>query len=250
MWLVAVLSILMAQDGQQGPRPGWPCAGGRPVDPAYIQTSERTGGQVFLFQKSEVAHSGVVMSASYTHPATILRAIGNLNGTRDFEFPVDTGVESLLFLVSLQCRNSIRVTRPSGAEMSESNSALNIDLQAGRILRVDHPDFGPWKIRLTGTGLFVVSVLAKADIALTRVDFSTPQTLKAWLSGPGSRLNVQLVDAAGDRIGEAAPMEQAAEGLYQAAFVPGAGLFRILVTGVDASERPFQRVEPKLLSQR
>src|ERR1051326_7646164 len=86
--LFAVLP-LCAQDGQQSGRPGWPCVPGRAVDPAYLETSESTGGQLFLFQKGEVAQSGPVMSAGYSHPATVARAIGQLSGTRDIDFPVD-----------------------------------------------------------------------------------------------------------------------------------------------------------------
>src|SRR5690348_14181256 len=127
--------ILGAQVGQEGPRPGWPCVPGRPVDPGYLNISESTGGQLFLFQKGEVSQVSLVMNASHTHPATVLRMVGNLNGTREVEFPIESGMESLLLLVSLQCRNSIRVTRPFGSEVTEANSTLSVDLQAGRILR-------------------------------------------------------------------------------------------------------------------
>src|ERR1041385_9138162 len=131
---------LFAQDGQQGSRPGWPCVPGRAADPAYLETSESSGGQLFLFQKGEVEHASLVMSSSFTHPATVFRAVGHLSGTRDFEFPADSTIESLLFMISLQCRNAILISRPNGAEMSAANSTQNVDLQAGRILKVDTPD--------------------------------------------------------------------------------------------------------------
>src|ERR1041385_1196419 len=121
--------VLFAQDPQQqGSRPGWPCVPGRAADPAYLETSESTGGQLFLFQKGEVEHASVVMSASFTHPSTVLRAFGHLSGTRYFDFPVDSTIESLLILASVQCRNAIAVSRPNGAEMTASNSAQSADL--------------------------------------------------------------------------------------------------------------------------
>src|SRR5690349_17394216 len=124
--LVIAAGILRAQDGQQGSRPGWPCVAGRAVDPAYVDLGESTGGQLFLFRKSEAAQAGLVMSASYTHPATVLRAVGHLSGSRDFDFPVDSTMESMLVLASLQCRNAIRVTRPNGGELTDRNSAQSV----------------------------------------------------------------------------------------------------------------------------
>jgi hypothetical protein len=176
------------------------------VDPAYLNISESTGGQLFLFQKNEVAQASLVMSASYTHPATILRAIGNLSGTRDFEFPVDSAVESVLVLASLQCRNAVLVSRPNGTELTAANSAQSVDLQAGRILRIDQPEAGRWRVRLSGTGLFVLSVLAKTNTKLSAVTvFGVPQNVEVHLAGQF-----------------------------------------ILVSGVDASALPFQRVYPNL----
>src|SRR5512133_2563679 len=107
--LIVLTSALWAQDGQAGSRPGWPCVPGRAVDPSYVELAESSGGQLFLFQKGEVGQSGPVMSASFTHPSTILRAVGHLSGTREFEFPVDAGTKSILVMASLQCRKSIDV---------------------------------------------------------------------------------------------------------------------------------------------
>jgi hypothetical protein len=237
------------------------------VDPAYLNVSESTGGQLFLFQKNEVAQASLVMNAAHTHPATVLRAVGNLNGTRDFEFPVDSGMASFLILVSLQCRNAILVSRPSGSELTERNSELSVDLQAGRILRIDHPETGQWRVRLAGRGLFVLSVLATADIALTGVTFSISrgaangedpmsrmrnplfgvrQDLELQLTGEVSHVRLQLVNATGDRVSDIGALERNAEGLYLTSLTPQAERFRILVTGTDASARPFERMYPAL----
>jgi hypothetical protein len=237
--------FLHAQDGQHVARPGWPCLAGRAVDPTFIDASESTGGQLFLFQRNEAAQSILVMNASHTHPATVLRAVGNLSGTRDFEFPVDSTIDSLLFLVSVQCRNAILVMRPTGAEITATNSAQNVDLQAGRILRVDQPDTGQWRLRLTGTGLFVVSVLAKTNISLARVTFSTG-SVEARLFGQVSGVRMQLVDAGGGPIGDPGETEPSTEGAYRMNFTPQAGRFRVLVTGADSTARPFQRTYPIL----
>lgn len=221
---------------------------GRPVDPSYLEISESTGGQLFLFQKSEIGQSAIVMNASHTHPATVLRAVGHLNGSRDFEFPVDSGTQSILILASLQCRNAVQVLRPSGGELGAMNSAVSIDLQAGRILRVDNPEPGPWKARLTGSGLFVISVLAKADTggnAVVRKDAEGRQQVEVRVSGAASRVSLRVLDAGGGQVadlGEAAPED----GVYRASFVPSVERFRIAIVGLDAGQWPFQRTHPVL----
>ncbi len=265
--IIVLAGLLQAQDGQSGARPGWPCVPGRPVDPAFLDVTESTGGQLFLFQKNEVAQSALVGNASHTHPATVLRAVGNLNGTRDFEFPVDPGTASFLLLASLQCRNAILVYRPGGPELTDRNSALSVDLQAGRILRIDQPEAGPWRVRLAGRGLFVLSVLAKADTALTGVAFSVSrgavngeepmprmksplfgvrQDVEVRLTGQVSDLKLQLVDATGDRVSDIGALERTEEGLYLASLTPQAQRFRVLVTGAGPSAWPFERMYPVL----
>lgn len=250
--ILLVAGLLRAQDGQQGSRPGWPCVAGRAVDPAYLDLSESTGGQLFLFQKGEAAQATPVMAASYTHPATVLRVVGHLNGTRDLEFPVDSTIESLLVLASLQCRNQIQVFRPAGSEMTDRNSALSVDLAAGKILRVDRPEAGKWRVRLAGTGLFVLSVHAKSEIALAAVEFTEEQeplsrrALNFRVSGPVARLGVQLVDASGGRLSDPQAPESTADRGYRTTVASPAERYRILVTGEDAAAWPFQRMWPVL----
>src|SRR5579871_4677172 len=110
--LVFTASALWSQDGQQGPRPEWPCVAGRAVDPAYLEISESTGGQIFLLQKSEIGRAGLFLTGDLTHPATIVRAVGMLSGTREFQFPIDSSVKSVLLLASIQCRTAIGIMRP------------------------------------------------------------------------------------------------------------------------------------------
>jgi hypothetical protein len=260
--IVAGGGLGFAQDGQHGSKPGWPCTAGRAVDPSYLKVSESTGGQLFLFQKNEAAQSGVIMSASYTHPATVLRAVGHLSGTRDFDFPVDSSIESILVLVSLQCRNAIQITRPGGSELTQANSALSVDLQAGRILRVDQPESGQWRLRIAGTGLFVLSVLAKTNTGIGHVAFSdenraltapllgVPQNLAVRLSGQVSQVKLQLVGAGSGRITDLGEAEPDSHGAYRTTVVPSVERFRVLITGTDSGAWPFQRIHPVLFRAR
>jgi hypothetical protein len=260
--LLLAARALSAQTGQEGPRPEWPCVPGRAVDPAYLETSESTGGQLFLFQKGEVAQAGPVMSASYTHPATIVRAVGTLSGSREFEFPVDSTVESLLVLVSLRCRSAIGVFRPNGAEMIAANSAQSLDLQAGKILRIDNPEPGAWKLRLAGSGLFVLSVLAQSPIHVSGVTFLNPtedppaphrqprlgasEAARISVSGEVTGLKFLLAGASGEALGAGAIEPQSPERPYSVPFTLSWERFRVRMTGVDASGWPVLRTYPVL----
>lgn len=233
MRLPIVLAIaagsLHAQTGQEGSRPKWPCIPGRAIDPAYLDISESSGGQLVLLQKGEAQYSGIVMSASQTHRATILRVVGHLNGTREVEFPVDSTVESILLLVSVQCRERVTPFRPSGAELTARTASMLTELTSATMLRVDQPEPGRWKVQLRGTGLYVLSVLAKAEIAITSV--RPPDDTGAVdfrVRGEVSGATAQLVDATG------APVNAQAQ------------RFRLLVTGKDAAGWPFQRMHPNL----
>lgn len=237
---------LLAQEGQQGARPNWPCVPGRAMDPNYLDLSESTGGQLVLFRKGEVEHAGPVMSAAYTHPATILRVVGQLNGTREFEFPVDSTVQSILLLSSVQCRERVLAVRPSGVVLTGQNSAMLVELKSATILRVDQPEPGKWKVRLQGSGLYVLSVLAKAEIGLTQVASPEAESLEFHLAGQASRIGVQLVDATGAPMSGVIVPEGTAEGSYTAGIPARTHRYRVLVTGQDSAAWPFQRVHPNL----
>jgi hypothetical protein len=227
---------------------------GHAVDPSYLEVSESTGGELFLFQKSDLAQAGPALSASNTHPATILRAVGHLNANRSFEFPVDSTVESLLLVVSIQCRDKVVLSRPSGEEMTDRNSALNRELAAGKIVQVDHPEPGTWRVQLTGTGLFILSVRAISDLRIAGVAhdpvLAVPQVVQFRMAGQPSRAGVQLVDASAGRISELRAADVSEDGSYRASVTSQAERYRVVVTGEDRSAWPFQRVYPVLFRVR
>jgi hypothetical protein len=244
--MIALLAAceMWGQAGQQGPKPEWPCVAGRAVDPAYLETSESTGGQIFLFQKSEIGQAGLFLTADSTHPATVVRAVGTLSGARDFEFAVDSTMQSLLVMASLQCRKTIGVFRPSGTEMTAANSTQNVDLQAGRGLRIDQPESGKWKLRLEGTGLFVVTVRAQSPVRLTRVELSAGAAT-AHVAGEVADPKFQLIGPSGDLVADAQTGETTASG-FRIVTTPGVERFRVRMTGVDGSGWPVERVYPVL----
>jgi hypothetical protein len=244
---LATLQLALAQTGQSGARPGWPCVPGRAVDPAFLEVSESTGGQVFLLQRSEVIHSGVMMNLSSTHPETLFRAVGHLAGSRTFEFPVDASIESLSVTASIQCRQAVAVIEPGGTEVTAANAVQNIDLQAGKIVRVDGPGVGNWQVRIAGQGLFILSVRAKTAIRLSSVRFVEPGgQMVAAVLGPLSDATFHVMAASGETL-NALPASPGEDGAYRLDFTPSAERFRIMVDGTDETGRPVRRMFPNLL---
>jgi hypothetical protein len=249
---------------------GWPCVAGRAVDPAYIQVAENTGGQVFMFDRSEAGRSLVLMRETRKHEEVVSRAMGTLAaGFRDFEIPVDTSIESLLFAVSLQCLQGISIYRPSGAELLSSDAGVDDNqFKAGRILVMSRPEPGAWRVRITGSGLFFAVVSANSTIALNSAEFvevggrpghqgyfpikgsarlNVPQNLSVSVSGaPVTEL--RLISSSGETLQQIELEARAGtEEDWMASVTPSQPTFRVTVEGRDASGFPYQRVYPRLL---
>src|SRR5262245_37288196 len=112
-------AALVAQDQQPRFQPGWPCVG--TPDPSYFRVAEATGGQVFLFDKSEIDSSAIPAIAARQHGETLFRVAGSLvDGRHDFSFPIDSTIESMMVSVSLQCLQSVDVITPSGQVLQQT----------------------------------------------------------------------------------------------------------------------------------
>jgi hypothetical protein len=264
--LLLTLLPALAQVDEQSRRtpPSWPCVAGRAVDPTYVNIAEATGGQVFLFDPSEVAKSAALIIARQGHEETLFRAMGQLDGgVRDFVFPVDSSVESMVISVSIQCRQSVGVYRPNGAELSSYGAGVeDHEFRAGRILKLPFPDPGEWRIRVAGRGIFFAVANAKSDISLDRVEFvelggrpghegyfptkkpprlGVAQMLEVSMSGPATGVNFRVVSSGGDTLQRFA-LERSSEALdFLGAFVPAFSSFRIVAEGFDEKGLPFQR---------
>src|SRR5260370_21862409 len=168
-----VVATLCAQEQAPQTRAGWPCVAGRAIDPTYVRTAEATGGQVFLFDRSEAGRSMVLMQYTDKHDDTIFRSTGILStGSREFSFPVDSTVESLLVTVTLQCLQSITVLRPTNTEVHAGEPDVNDNrFRSGQVLILTRPQAGAWRVRIAGIGLFFGVAQAKSAISLDNVEF-------------------------------------------------------------------------------
>jgi von Willebrand factor A domain-containing protein 7 len=263
--LVLVSTASAAAQSTRGQTPRrftGPCAS---ADPVYAKVANATGGQQYLLRGSEIEKSGAVMESKLAHSANILFASGVLRKgePRDFQIPVDSTVESVSFSVTVDCKESIAVWRPSGDLVTPGGSAGFIDTEmvAARILTVKRPETGSWRIRVSGTRGYSVSVLAKSDLDLIGFDFvrlggrpghegyfpikgqptSPDQTARARLSGPFQTATFKLLSEAGDFLQNLPLTTTDRKEFMGNVRLPGQA-FRVAVEGTDERGLPYQRL--------
>jgi hypothetical protein len=255
-FLIAALGQTPQSDQKPRWQPGWPCTGKEPsFDPAFGKVAEATGGQLFLFDRSEAGRSSVLAITTSRHRETVARAAGKLEESyRDLRVPVDSSIDSLLVSVSLQCMRTIAIYGPNG-EIKPEQLGENHWFRAGRIATVPNPEPGVWTIRMEGAGPFFLSVQAHTSLALHPAKFeSDPPRLGAEnlltvsLNAPSPNVQFRLVNAAGETL-QSLPLQTTEErpGIFSGRIVPGFKQFRILAEGTDERGYAFQRVDPRLL---
>lgn len=258
----ATTAAAQATRGQTPRRFTGPCAS---ADPVYSKLANATGGQQYLLRGSEVEKSGVVMESKLSHSADILFATGVLRKgePRDFQAPIDSTVESVSFSVTVECKESIVIWRPSGEAVAPGGSAgfRDTEMVAGRILTVTRPETGTWRVRVSGTSQYSVSVRAKSEIDLLGFEFVRPggrpgheglfpiqgqpttpdQMARARVHGPFQSATFKLISEAGDTI-QALNLSATDREEFLGNLTLPSQPFRVAVEGVDERGLPFQRV--------
>lgn len=262
-----------AQDQQPRSQPGWPCVG-RP-DPAYFRIAEATGGQVFLFDKSEIGNSAILAIMASRYDETVFRMAGSLvDGRYEFSFPIESAVEGVMISVSLQCLQSSDIVTPSGQLLQNTAPGDFHVFHAGRIVTLPQPEPGIWRVRVSGHGMFSLVVQAKSELSLDRVRFvreggrpgheglfptheppraAVPQWIAIEVTGSLSDVRARLVTSAFENLATLHLRESsgaiepgALEHEFLAQVTPPATPFRVVVSGFDAAGLPFQRVHAPL----
>lgn len=240
LWLIAPLA---AQEQKANIQTGWPCTGKeRAFDPVYAHTAEASGGQVFLFDRSETEGFTVYALNESRHGATIARAAGNLQNYVDIRVPVDPSIESLFISATLQCMQRIVFWDPQSSEALPAQTGGEDHLfRAGRIAVLPKPQPGIWTVRLLGSGYYSVSVRAKTGRGL---DVSIQDEAVTASVHPESAVRFLLAGPAGERLQE---LNLTSDGSgYSGAIPAGSRQFRVMIEGIDEQGFPFQRMDPRL----
>ncbi len=128
--------------------------------------------------------------------------------------------------------------------------------EAGHIVTIVQPDPGEWRVRLSGTRLFLVTVQAKARLSVEGPRFAPEGPLQTGVArvlrfsaGADARdVHARLVTQGFQDLA-AIPLrfvrDEAGEE-FAGEMTPPARPFRFVVTGRDADGLPFQRVHAPL----
>jgi len=260
--LVVALSLSVNAQQQRLHSPSsWPC--GARVDSSYFRVAEGTGGHLLLLAPEEIGDSATLLTALGAHPQTIFRLAGSVTtGLHEFEVPIDSSVESVLFSISVQCLHTAEVVRPSGALAVGDDATLLPNFRAQHVVIVKRPEPGTWTLRVAGSGIAAMVVQAQSAIGMSQPEFASA------LGAPFSRVPVAGVEniatlQIGGRVSDVhatlvsgqfvslgdLPLEPGErDGAYVSRFTPGAQPFRVLVTGRDADGVTFQRMSAALVA--
>ncbi len=240
-----------------------------PIDPAYIRVAQETGGQVFLIRRSEV---GAIFHLIEPSLSGDLRPMLVLNdrftgAAKSYDVPVDSTVRSITFSVSADALSSVRVFRPSGAEVLTSDGDVTYTpLSTARIYTIDAPATGDWNLSVAGSGDLSLAVLGNSPIDFADFAFvewrgrveheglfrlngqpirDDEYIARARAFGPFASIQFERVALDGTVLG---PLVLSAGGHIDAAadeyvgsmFAPEAP-FRVYARGVDTSGAAFRR---------
>lgn len=241
-----------------------------PIDPVYVRTANETGGQPFPMAPSELAAAGAIMSeSSRSDAAMLLWASGTAaDVSGGLEVPVDTSIARVTFAVTFDARGGgVEIVRPDGAIVQPGATAGDAVLNCARILSVDAPAAGAWRIRPAPTGRYWLVVHGR-----TRRDISSAEFVRAGgrpgheglfrihgmpIAGRPAVLRVRLDEpeavppsfvllSIGGRPIRRVTLERLADDEFAGEIVLPDVPFRVAIAGTDAAGVPYQRLHKGL----
>ena len=273
--LLLSASVLAGQSTQQNRSRSFAPGTCGPVDPTYIRTAEATGGIPFFFQRSEIPQSTKFMIASgSSNHVTVLWAKGSLqNSARDFDVPIDSTLSQVVFTLSTDSRDTkLEVFDPANSSVAGKPNADTTDFTCGRYIILKNPAPGSYRLHVTGSGRYWLSVGGKSELFVHAVEFvelggrpghegmfaihgqpivGKPAHLQAIVAGEAKHVRFQLISPEGQPL-QQIQMRSIHVDSDDQEFAGSASLpaqpFRIVATGVDGTGQHFQRVHEALIS--
>jgi hypothetical protein len=146
-----------------------------PIDPAFIEIAQQSGGQVFLVFPSEVGNSFPLIEAELSGDSqTLLTVVDTLisGSPVDFTLPVDSTVSGLTVSASFQGSGAVSLQRPNGSVVQNGDPDATITtLSSGQFIRIDAPTVGGWIAQVTGTGDMFFTVKVNSPIKFQSFEF-------------------------------------------------------------------------------
>ncbi len=241
-----------------------------PLDPAYVRTATETGGQPFPMAPSEAAKTGAILAESSRSDATIVLWAGGAAADAEsgFTVPIDSSVTRVTFSITFDgAGGQVEIARPDGSVMQAGSSAGDTLMHCGRILSIDTPAPGAWRIRPVPTNRFWAVVHARSTLDLLSAKFmrlggrpgheglfpiqgmpiaGRPATLRVELSEPQSRTPTFLLISSQGRTLRRVALARVNPEEYVGAMTLPAVPFRVAVAGTDDRGTSYLRLHATL----
>ncbi len=231
-----------------------------PVDPTYIQGATATGGQPFFLSTAEVAQSARIMSASHN---TELLLWTSSEGVKSYSVPIDPSVTRTSFSATFDnTGGTLTLISPDGGAVHQGDRIEDTILNCGRVVTVDAPAVGLWRVVVAPSGRFWLVGHAKTELSIVSTEFvaiggrpgheglfkiqgqpiaGRPATLRVTLSEPVPDPVFRLVSIEGESL-QAIDLKPESESEFIGTAALPREPFRVMATGADDAGRPFQRV--------
>ena len=245
-----------------------------PIDPAYTSGATETGGQFFFLNATDEDRYFDLVRPSLSGDLTsILSAHTTFtaNQTRTYAASVDSTVRNAVFSVSSDVLPTTTLMRPSGATVAATDPGVTFTATSfGRILSVASPEAGTWQLKVKTTGVTSVEAKVNSPASFTSFNFvedadpTSPHAILsplrgqpmagamatgvARLTGTYKTATFRLISEAGDTIQNLQPStspEATKDDIILPVTLPSQS-FRVAVSGLDANNKAYQRVFPRL----
>ena len=237
-----------------------------PIDPVYIRTATETGGQPFPVSSSEIAKlANIMVESSRSDHVRILWAGGAAaDAAQGFNIPIDASVTRVTFSAMFdRTGGSVTIVPPDGSPIQQRAGIEDTVLNCGRLLSVDAPASGVWRVNLQPSDRFWLVVHGRSDRDILSAEFvrvggrpaheglfriqgrplaGRPATLRVRLSGPEvTTPQFVLISAQGQPL-QRIELARVDEDEFVGTIDLPEVAFRVAVTGVDADGASYQRV--------
>lgn len=241
-----------------------------PIDPVYIRAAGETGGQPFPMAPSEIAAMRTIMSETSRSDATMLMwASGTMADVgAGIEVPVDTSITRVTFSITFDGKGgAAEIVRPDGAILRPGATAGDSILNCGRILSIDAPDAGVWRVRPAPSEHFWVVVHGRSRRDISSAEFvraggrpgheglfriqgmpiaGRPATLRVRLGGAeGETPSFVLLSVHGREV-QRVTLERLDDEEFSGGIMLPSVPFRVAIAGTDAAGAPYQRLHKGL----
>lgn len=174
--LAAILIALAFNTGTQAQQRTFGPGICGPLDATYVNTSSETGGQPFPMSPEEVVNMSIVMAESTRSDSVLLLwAGGTLADDTTFTIPIDPAVSRVTFSTTFDgTGGAVTIAGPDGAVIKPGSAVQDTRMSCGRIVSVDAPAVGDWRLTVKPTERFWLVVHGRSELDLISADFVRP----------------------------------------------------------------------------